>query len=151
MKFQFEKTSNKKVIGKKPLTNLYEMNSRSTLIVVIVTANTCSAVLWIVRYFLMVSLPSIKWLWFQSINYLVWYPKSLCSNMYQNSCLSTLKNTPLYVYCLKGGIYLSIFCMSSQLSPVDNVFQSDFFFTWPVMDISLDHEFPSYFERCHFW
>ena len=27
-KFQFEKTSNKKVISKKPLTNLYEMNSR---------------------------------------------------------------------------------------------------------------------------
>ena len=26
-KFQFEKTSNKKVITKKPLTNLYEMNS----------------------------------------------------------------------------------------------------------------------------
>ena len=26
-KFQFEKTSNKKVIAKKPLTNLYEMNS----------------------------------------------------------------------------------------------------------------------------
>jgi len=27
MKFQLEKTSNKKVIAKKPLTNLYEMNS----------------------------------------------------------------------------------------------------------------------------
>ena len=28
-KFQFEKSSNKKVIAKKPLTNLYEMNSSS--------------------------------------------------------------------------------------------------------------------------
>ena len=27
LKFQFDKTSNKKVIAKKPLTNLYEMNS----------------------------------------------------------------------------------------------------------------------------
>ena len=30
-KFQFEKTRNKKVIAKKPLTNLYEMNSRWVL------------------------------------------------------------------------------------------------------------------------